>query len=58
MRREYSTTLTAVVNEKGVVDVDVVKGCTDGMKAYPGGGCYGSCYALKIARMRGLVFEK
>jgi hypothetical protein len=50
--------LTASVNIKGVVDVDTVKGCTCGMKAYPDGGCYGLCYAANAWRRRGLDFTK
>jgi hypothetical protein len=36
----YLPILTVVENEKGVLDVDTVKGCTSGMRAYPGTGCY------------------
>ena len=45
----YLPILTAIENEKGVLDVDTVKGCTSGMRAYPGTGCYGECYANKTA---------
>jgi hypothetical protein len=38
------------------MDVDTVKGCTLGMRAYPDGGCYGECYARKIAARRGFDF--
>lgn len=48
--------MTADVNEKGVLDVDTVKGCTAGMRARPDGGCYNSCYAAKIAKFRGIDF--
>ncbi len=54
----YRDVLTADVNEKGVLDVDTVKGCTAGMNARPGTGCYGGCYANNIARFRGLDFTK
>lgn len=54
--RQYSNVLTADVNQKGVLDVDTVKGCTAGMNARPGTGCYGGCYAAKIAKFRGLDF--
>ncbi len=47
--KKYSDYLTVSINRKGVLDVDTVKGCTLGMKAYPNGGCYGLCYACKIA---------
>lgn len=52
----YKHILTAVENEKGVLDVDTVKGCSSGMNAYPNGGCYGECYANKIATRYGIDF--
>lgn len=58
MQRRYATGLTASENDKGVLDLDVVKGCEEGMKAFPDGGCYGACYAAKIARFRGLDFTR
>lgn len=56
--RRYGSVLTAAVNTKGVMDVDTVKGCTFGMSAYPDGGCYGECYARKIAAYRGFDFAR
>ena len=53
----YQKVITAVMNGKGVLDVDTVKGCTMGMKAYPEGGCYGECYALKNAIRYGIDFS-
>lgn len=58
MARDYQTGLTATENDKGVLDLDVVKGCSGGMQAHPDGGCYGSCYAARIAKRRGLDFGK
>lgn len=55
-KRLYQDALTVQVNRKGVVDVDTVKGCTAGMKARPGTGCYGECYANKIAERLGIDF--
>lgn len=55
--RLYSDTLTAEVNRKGVLDVDVVKGCTSGMAAHKSGGCYDACYAATIAKFRGIDFS-
>jgi hypothetical protein len=46
-----------VENQKGVLDVDTVKGCTLGMRAYPGTGCYGECYAQKTAARYGIDFS-
>jgi hypothetical protein len=54
----YHPILTAVENGKGVLDVDTVKGCTIGMKAYPDGGCYGECYAQKNAARYGIDFAQ
>lgn len=56
--RPYRNVLTVDINEKGVVDVDTVKGCSAGMSARPGTGCYGGCYAAKIAKYRGLDFSR
>jgi hypothetical protein len=50
--------LTVSANGKGVLDVDTVKGCSQGMAAHPDGGCYGECYAAKIALARGFDFTK
>ncbi len=47
--RLYNTVITVNENEKGVLDVDTVKGCRCGMAAYPKTGCYGECYAKKGA---------
>jgi hypothetical protein len=55
--RTFGSALTVSVNHKGVIDVDTVKGCTFGMRAYPGTGCYGECYANKIANQYGIKFE-
>jgi hypothetical protein len=55
-KRQYLPILTATENQKGVLDVDTVKGCTLGMAARPEGGCYGECYANKIAIQYGIDF--
>ena len=54
----YKEKLTASINRKGVMDIDTVKGCTMGMKKYPDGGCYGLCYAYKIAKLYRYDFTK
>jgi hypothetical protein len=56
--RLYSSVLTAEVNGKGVLDIDVVKGCTLGMASNKPNGCYGACYAASIAKFRGLDFSQ
>jgi hypothetical protein len=55
-KRLYRPFITAVENQKGVLDVDTVKGCTLGMRARPDGGCYGECYANKTAERYGIDF--
>jgi hypothetical protein len=52
----YKPVLTASENLKGVLDVDTVKGCSSGMAAYPGTGCYGACYAATTAKQYGRDF--
>lgn len=54
--KRYRPIVTAIENKKGVLDVDTVKGCSFGMKAYPNGGCYGECYACKGSRRSGVDF--
>jgi hypothetical protein len=56
--RRYLPVLTVTENGKGVLDVDTIKGCSFGMKAYPDGGCYGECYAAKTAARYGIDFTK
>lgn len=52
--RRYHDSITAAVNAKGCMDVDTVKGCSAGMTEP--GGCYGECYAAKIATRYGIAF--
>lgn len=56
--RMYRDYLTVDTNDKGVVDVDTVKGCTSGIAAHGPRGCYQACYAASIARFRGLDFSR
>lgn len=56
--RTYLPRLTCVVNRKGVLDIDTVKGCTLGIEAHPDGGCYGLCYANRLAVARGFDFSR
>jgi hypothetical protein len=55
--RIYHDSITASVNAKGCMDVDTVKGCSAGMRSQPG-GCYGECYAAKIAERYGIAFDR
>jgi hypothetical protein len=56
--RPYGDLLTVDVNAKGVLDVDVVKGCTAGIAAHGERGCYQACYAATIAKFRGIDFSR
>lgn len=56
--KTYGNLLTVDINQKGVLDVDVVKGCTSGIAAHGAKGCYQACYAASIARFRGLDFSR
>lgn len=58
MNRPYGNLLTVDVNQKGVLDVDVVKGCTYGIAAHGEKGCYQACYAASIAKFRGIDFSR
>ncbi len=53
--KKYHEAITASANSKGCMDVDTVKGCSAGMSTKEG-GCYGECYAAKIATRYGLEF--
>lgn len=55
--KRYKSELTVTVNSKGVLDVDTVKGCTAGLSYWGDAGCYGCCYAAKIAAFRGWDFS-
>ena len=57
-KKTYLPIITAVENQKGVLDVDTVKGCSAGMASNPNGGCYNECYANKIAKRYGIDFTK
>lgn len=54
--KQFAPYLTASINRKGVPDVDTVKGCSTGM-AVSAGGCYGICYAAKMATLYGYDFS-
>lgn len=55
--KKYRPVISACENEKGVLDVDSVKGCSDGIGRYGERGCYGECYAKKIADRYGITFQ-
>ena len=53
----FGDTLTASVNRKGVLDIDVVKGCSQGISRHGAKGCYDACYAASIAKLYGYDFS-
>lgn len=56
--KSYADLLTVAINRKGVLDLDVVKGCTAGIATHGNKGCYQACYAATIAKFRGLDFSR
>ena len=55
--KEYLNKISLSKNSRGVYDLDPFKGCSNGM-ALNDKGCYGICYAAKIAKFRGYDFSK
>lgn len=58
--RNYSYEISGASNSKlhnWILDVDSIKGCESGLQLDPA-GCYGACYACKIAKFRGIDFSK
>ena len=52
--REYSNKIQLIKNFRGVWELDTFKGCDHSLN----GGCYGICYASKLAKARGYNFNK
>lgn len=55
--QKYTRELKLVKNGRGIWDLDPFKGCADGIKNNKN-GCYGLCYAARIAKFRGYDFGK
>jgi len=55
--KKYKSVLSVSVNIKGVLDVDTVKGCSMGVAENGKRGCYGLCYACKMAAAYGMDFS-
>lgn len=55
--QKYTNEISLVKNSRGIWDLDPFKGCEYGMKNCKN-GCYGICYAAKIAKFRGFDFSK
>lgn len=55
--KAYKPIIQLVQNERGIWDLDTVKGCESGLN-YTTGGCYSDCYAYKTAKRYGIDFSK
>lgn len=55
--REYKPIISLSKNNRGIWDLDTVKGCESGL-LHNQGGCYGDCYAYKTAKRYGIDFSK
>jgi hypothetical protein len=55
--KPYSNTISLIRNGRGVYCIDTTMGCSSGMAANTG-GCYGDCYAARIAKRYGHDFSK
>lgn len=54
--KNYQSLITLSKNGRGMWDLDVTKGCSIGMKESVN-GCYGDCYAQRLAKIRGYDFS-
>lgn len=54
--RNYKSIINLQQNERGIWDLDTIKGCKSGLE-YTKGGCYGDCYANKTAQRYGIDFS-
>ena len=55
--REYKNIISLSNNERGIWDLDTIKGCESGLTENSK-GCYGDCYAFKTAKRYGIDFSK
>jgi hypothetical protein len=55
--KTYSNKISLSKNERGIWDLDTIKGCRSGLIENDL-GCYGDCYALKSAKRYGFDFSK
>ena len=53
--RNYKAEISLSKNERGIWDLDTIKGCKSGLD-YTQNGCYGDCYAYKTAKRYGINF--
>lgn len=55
--KQYKNIISLSQNERGIWDLDTIKGCASGLTEKEG-GCYGDCYAYKTAKRYGIDFSK
>lgn len=55
--KTYKSTISLSKNERGIWDLDTIKGCESGLKENVN-GCYNDCYAYKTAKRYGIDFSK
>jgi hypothetical protein len=54
--KNYKSIISLSKNERGIWDLDTIKGCKSGLIENPN-GCYGDCYAFKTAKRYGIDFS-
>jgi hypothetical protein len=55
--KQYKNIISLSKNERGIWDLDTIKGCKSGLLENPK-GCYNDCYAYKTAKRYGIDFSK
>lgn len=55
--KTYKNIISLSKNERGIWDLDTIKGCESGLLENSK-GCYNDCYALKTAKRYGIDFSK
>ncbi len=55
--KTYKNIISLSKNERGIWDLDTIKGCESGLKENKD-GCYNDCYAYKIAKRYGIDFSQ
>jgi len=54
--KTYKNIISLSKNERGIWDLDTIKGCKSGIEENPK-GCYNDCYAFKTANRYGINFK-
>ena len=55
--KKYKSVISLSKNERGIWDLDTIKGCNSGLNENKN-GCYNDCYAYKTAKRYGIDFSK